>query len=129
MTGKARAGISLLVPELREPRVEVDVGPALDSLEESLLVEVPADVDQQYGAVGDVEKLVVRHPARLLALAVDERSRTGQAEPLDDGTEVGQVDRALEVGRLAVLVYAGLRCDLLYEVDVEPESLQAEHPA
>jgi hypothetical protein len=98
---------ALSVPDLREAGVDVDVGPPTGSAQEPFAAKVSTDIHEQ---IRGLRWLAVQQ----FALGIDQRSRGGEPEMLDDLGEVG--DRF--IGRLF---------DLLDEARLEAECAKAEH--
>ena len=128
MPGDARVGIAARVPYLGESGVEVDEDLQPRSREQRLAPQVAADVDEQVGALDEREKLGEREAERLWALTADQSRRALEAELTNDPLEERCVERLLESGGPAFGVDAGLRRDLLDEVNGVTEPSESERP-
>lgn len=119
---------ALLVPELREAGIFVKVGEPAHPAQHRLQRQMARNVDQQLGAAGGSQHIVVRDAVCLRPLVAQETRGSLEPELADDAVEKADVGRLFEARRLAGVVDARSRCDLLDEENGAPEPAEAEHP-
>ena len=116
------------MPELGEPRIEIEIGllanPALQRVEP----EVAGDVQQQVRRLGHVQQLAVREAAGPRSVVADEGRRVRQTFLAHHVLEVGYVRALREGHRLTAIVRAVLRGNLLDVIDLQAQLSEAVHP-
>src|SRR5437016_2169302 len=107
------------MPELGEPRVHVDIRLAADALQKRRQRDVAADVHQQFRAFGDFQEPWQGRSDAPFTATADQHRALAESEPPCHYAEPLGIDRLLEARDLPGRINAGLRRDLLDEIDVE----------